>query len=186
MAPLLIPIVTMLANKGMSLLSKAIESGEDKAVEFIEEKTGIKLSEPGVEKRLGAEELAKLQIAESEHAIELMKISLANKQEDNRHEEAEIGAELGDKQSARGSSHLYELQTDIGKRIFIQTSILIPLLIIINIALIGYAKDLALGDAMISMVSTLIGIALNNAYRERQSMIEFLFGSSIGSKMKDK
>ena len=186
MAPLLIPIVTMLANKGMSLLSKAIESGEDKAVDFIEEKTGIKLSEPGVEKRLDNEDLAKLQIAESEHAIELMKISLANKQEDNRHEEAEDGAIIGDKQNARGSSHLYELQTDIGKRIFIQTSILIPLLIIINIALIGYAKDLALSEAMISGVSMLIGIALGNAYRERQSMIEFLFGSSIDSKMKDK
>ena len=186
MAPLLIPIVTMLANKGMSLLSKAIESGEDKAVEFIEEKTGIKLSEPGVEKRLDNEDLAKLQIAEQEHAIELMKISLANKQEDNRHEESFVTAEVGDKQNARGSSHLYELQTDIGKKIFVQTSILVPLLIMINILLISYASDLKLGDAMISMVSTLIGIALNNAYRERQSMIEFLFGSSIGSKMKDK
>ena len=186
MAPLLIPIVTMLANKGMSLLSSALEAGEDKAVDFIEQKTGIKLSEPGVEKRLGAEELAKLKIAESEHAIELMKISLANKQEDNRHEESFVTAEVSDKQSARGSSHLYELQSDIGKKIFVQTSILVPLLIIINILLISYASDLKLGDAMISMVSTLIGIALNNAYRERQSMIEFLFGSSIGSKMKDK
>ena len=186
MAPLLIPIVTMLANKGMSLLSKAIESGEDKAVDFIEEKTGIKLSEPGVEKRLDNEDLAKLQIAEQEHASELMKISLANKQEDNRHEESFVTAEVGDKQNARGNSHLYELQSDIGKKIFVQTSILVPLLIMINILLISYASDLKLGDAMISMVSTLIGIALNNAYRERQSMIEFLFGSSIGSKMKDK
>ena len=101
MAPLLIPIVTMLANKGMSLLSKAIESGEDKAVDFIEEKTGIKLSEPGVEKRLGAEELAKLQIAESEHAIELMKISLANKQEDNRHAEKKTEIITADRSNAR-------------------------------------------------------------------------------------
>lgn len=186
MAPLLIPIVTMLANKGMSLLSSALEAGEDKAVDFIEQKTGIKLSEPGVEKRLGSEELAKLKIAESEHAIELMRISLANKQEDNRHDESIVSAEVGDKQNARGSNHLYELQTDIGKRIFIQTSIIIPLLILINIVLVGYAKDLALSEAMISGVSTLIGIALSNAYRERQSMIEFLFGSSIGSKMKDK
>ena len=187
MAPLLIPIVTMLANKGMSLLSSALEAGEDKAVDFIEQKTGIKLSEPGVEKRLGSEELAKLKIAESEHAIELMRISLANKQEDNRHDESIIvSAEVGDKQNARGSNHLYELQTDIGKRIFVQTSILVPLLIMINVLLISYAADLKLGEAMISMVSTLIGIALNNAYRERQSMIEFLFGSSIGSRIKDK
>ena len=52
MAPLLIPIVTMLANKEMSLLSSALEAGEDKAVDFIEQKTGIKLSEPGVELRM--------------------------------------------------------------------------------------------------------------------------------------
>ena len=56
----------------------------------------------------------------------------------------------------------------------------------INVLLISYAADLKLGEAMISMVSTLIGIALNNAYRERQSMLEFLYGSSVGSKMKDK
>lgn len=182
MAPLLVPIVTMLANKGMSLLSSALEAGEDKAVDFIEQKTGIRLSEPGVEKRLGAEELAKLKIAESEHAIELMKISLANKQEDNRHDEKYEELSVDDKQNARGSNHLYELQTDIGKRIFVQTSIIIPLLIMINVLLISYAADLKLGEAMISMVSTLIGIAINNAYRERQSMIEFLYGASVGKK----
>ena len=77
-------------------------------------------------------------------------------------------------------------QAEIGQKIFIQTSIIIPLLIMINVLLISYANDLKLGEAMISMVSTLIGIALNNAYRERQSMIEFLFGSSIGSRMEDK
>lgn len=186
MAPLLIPIVTMLANKGMSLLSKAIESGEDKAVDFIEEKTGIKLSEPEIEKKLSDEDLAKLQIAESEHSIELMRIALANKQEDNRHEESELNSFVGDKQNARGSNHLFEMQSEIGKKVFLQTSILIPLLIMINVLLISYASDLRLGEAMISMVSTLIGIALNNAYRERQSMLEFLYGSSVGSRLKDK
>ena len=50
----------------------------------------------------------------------------------------------------------------------------------INVLLISYAADLKLGEAMISMVSTLIGIAINNAYRERQSMIEFLYGASVG------
>ena len=185
MAPLLIPIVTMLANKGMSLLSKAIESGEDKAVDFIEEKTGIKLSEPGVEK-MSDEDISKLKQVQIDYELELSRMALLNKQEDNRHIEAISGSEVGDKQNARGNSHLYELQSDIGKKIFVQTSILVPLLIMINILLISYASDLKLGDAMISMVSTLIGIALNNAYRERQSMIEFLFGSSIGSRMKDK
>ena len=185
MAPLLIPIVSMLAEKGLGLLSRAIDSGSDRAIEFIEEKSGLKLTEPAV-KNMSNEDVAKLKQIQADYELELMRLALADKQENNRHEEAETSAIVGDKQNARGSSHLYELQTDIGKRIFIQTSILIPLLILINIVLIGYAKELVLSEAMISGVSMLIGIALGNAYRERQSMIEFLFGSSIDSKMKNK
>ena len=132
------------------------------------------------------EALIKIRELEVSKELATLKAQYDNKVEDNRHEEHYANVNVGDKQNARGSSHLYELQTDIGKKIFVQTSILVPLLIMINILLISYASDLKLGDAMISMVSTLIGIALNNAYRERQSMIEFLFGSSIGSKIKDK
>ena len=46
----------------------------------------------------------------------------------------------------------------------------------------GLGTDLKLGEAMISIVSTLIDIAINNAYRERQSMIEFLYGAYAGKK----
>ena len=179
MAPFLIPIVSMLAEKGLGLLSKAIDSGSDKAIEFIEEKSGLKLTEPEV-KNMSNEDVAKLKQIQTDYELELMRLALADKQENNRHEEAETSAIVGDKQNARGSNHLYELQSDIGKRIFIQTSIIIPLLIMINVLLISYASELKLGEAMISMVSTLIGIAINNAYRERQSMIEFLYGASVG------
>lgn len=185
MAPLLIPIVTMLAEKGMSLLSKAINSGSDKAIEFIEEKTGLKLTEPDV-KKMSSEDISKLKQVEIDYELELMRLALADKVENNRHDEVYVTAEVSDKQSARSNNHLYEMQSEIGKKVFLQTSILIPLLIMINVLLISYAADLKLGEAMISMVSTLIGIALNNAYRERQSMLEFLYGSSVGSKMKDK
>ena len=182
MAPLLIPIVTMLANKGMSLLSKAIETGEDKAVEFIEEKTGIKLSEPGVEKRLDNDDLAKLQIAESEHAIELMKLSLANKQEDNRHEEKYEELSVNDKQNARGASHLSEAQTSIANKIYAQSMLMIPGLLIMNAGLIVYADKLNMDTTAVVAVGNLIGMALNSAYRERQSILEFLFGSSVDRK----
>ena len=185
MLPFLIPIVSMLAEKGLGLLSKAVDSGSDKAIEFIEDKTGLKLTEPEI-KKMSNEDIAKLKQVQIDYELELMRMALAEKQEDNRHSEAITGSEVGDKQNARGASHLYEMQSEIGKKIFVQTSILVPLLIMINILLISYASDLKLGEAMISMVSTLIGIALNNAYRERQSMIEFLYGSSVGSKLKDK
>ena len=149
-----------------SLVSKTL--GVDNTPEAIE-----------FELKNNPEALVKLKELEMSKEIATLKLQLESKQEDNRHEEHSTNVALEDKQNARGSSHLKELQTDIGKRIFIQTSILIPLLILINVLLISYASELKLGEAMISMVSTLIGIALNNAYRERQSMIEFLFGASV-------
>lgn len=186
MIPIVAGIVSMLADKGLSLISRAVDAGSDKAIEFVEEKTGIKLSEPENVKSMSDEDIAKLKELEFTHKLELDKLALLNKQEDNRHEEVYVTAEVGDKQSARSNNHLYEMQKNIGEKVFLQTSILIPLLIMINVLLISYASDLKLGEAMISMVSTLIGIALNNAYRERQSMLEFLYGSSVSSKMKDK
>ena len=186
MLPIIAGIVSMLADKGLSLISKAVDAGSDKAIEFVEQKTGIKLSEPENIKNISDEDIAKLKELEFTHKLELDKLALLNKQEDNRHEEVYVTAEVSDKQSARSNNHLYEMQSEIGKKVFLQTSILIPLLIMINVLLISYAADLKLGEAMISMVSTLIGIALNNAYRERQSMLEFLYGSSVGSKMNDK
>lgn len=185
MIPVVAGIVAMLAEKGLGLISKAVDSGSDKAIEFIEEKTGLKLSEPDL-KTISQEDVLKLKQVEQDYELELMRLALADKVENNRHEESIISGTLGDKQNARDNNHLYELQSDIGKRIFMQTSILIPLLIMINVLLISYASELKLGEAMISMVSTLIGIALNNAYRERQSMLEFLYGSSVGSRLKDK
>lgn len=175
MIPIVAGLVSMLADKGLDLLSSAIDGGADKAKEYIEEKTGIKL-----DKSLTDEQVAELKKFEMSHKVELEKLALENKREDNRHEEKYVELEVSDKQSARTNGHLKDLQTDIGQRIFIQTSIIIPLLILINVLLISYASELKLGEAMISMVSTLIGIALNNSYRERQSMIEFLFGASVG------
>lgn len=46
MAPFLIPIISMLAEKGMGAVGKLIEGGADKALDVISEKTGIDLSKP--------------------------------------------------------------------------------------------------------------------------------------------
>ena len=55
-----------------------------------------------------------------------------------------------------------------------------------NVVLVLVAKELELDETVIVAVGNLVGIALNNAYRERQSLLEFLFGSSVGSKIKDR
>ena len=185
MAPLLIPIVGMLAEKGLSLLSKAIDSGSDKAIEFIEEKTGLTLTEPEI-KKMSNEDIAKLKQVQIDYEIELLRLALADKVEDNRHEEALTGGIIGDKQNARGASHLNEAQIGIANKIYSQSMFMIPSLLIMNAGLVVYADKLDMDTTAVVAVGNLIGMALNNAYRERQSIIEFLFGSSIGSKIKDK
>lgn len=96
MVPILAGIVSMLADKGLDLISSAIDGGADKAKEFIEEKTGIKL-----DKNLTDEQVAELKKFEMTNKIELEKLSLANKQEDNRHAEKKVEIITADKSNAR-------------------------------------------------------------------------------------
>lgn len=96
MVPILAGIVSMLADKGLDLISSAIDGGADKAKEFIEEKTGIKL-----DKNLTNEQVAELKKFEMTNKLELEKLALANKQEDNRHAEKKTEIITADKSNAR-------------------------------------------------------------------------------------
>ena len=83
MIPIIAGLVSMLADKGLNLISSAIDGGADKAKDFIEEKTGIKL-----DKGLTDEQVLELKKFEVTNQLELEKLALANKQEDNRASEA--------------------------------------------------------------------------------------------------
>ena len=83
MVPIIAGLVSMLADKGLDLISSAIDGGADKAKEYIEDKTGIKL-----DKNLTDEQVAELKKFEMTNQLELEKLALANKQEDNRASEA--------------------------------------------------------------------------------------------------
>lgn len=182
MLPILAGLVSMLADKGLELVSGAINGGAEKAKEFIEEKTGIELD---VKKGLTDEQVMELKKFEATNEIELKRLALADKQEDNRHEEVSINNVLLDKQNARGAaSALGPVQTGIANKIYTQSAWTIPSLLVLNALLIGFAVPLHLDTTAVVAIGNLIGIALNNSYRERQSIIEFLFGSSV--KEKDK
>ena len=86
MVPILAGIVSMLADKGLDLISSAIDGGADKAKDFIEEKTGIKMD--GNE--FSDEQVAKLRELEISSKIELEKLAFENKKEDNRASEAVV------------------------------------------------------------------------------------------------
>ena len=110
MIPIIAGLVSMLADKGLDLISSAIDGGADKAKEYIEEKTGIKMD--GSE--LTDEQVAELKKFEMTNKIELEKLALANKQEDNRHLEKTTEVVLGDKSNAR--SREVEVVKATGKR----------------------------------------------------------------------
>ena len=99
MVPIIASIVSMLAGKGLDLISSAIDGGADKAKEFIEEKTGIKLDG---KTELTSEEITKLKELEVTAKVELEKLALESKKEDNRHNETATKQVLDDKASARG------------------------------------------------------------------------------------
>jgi len=64
----MLPIAGMLAEAGMSLLGSLLEVGEEKAKEFIEDKSGVKLSP-----KMSAEELEKLKEFEAKNLDMLLK-----------------------------------------------------------------------------------------------------------------
>lgn len=86
MLPILAGLVSMLADKGLDLVSSAIDGGADKAKDFIEEKTGIKMDGSD----LSDEQVAKLKELEISFKIELEKLALESKKEDNRASEVVI------------------------------------------------------------------------------------------------
>ena len=96
MVPIIAGLVSMLADKGLDLISSAIDGGADKAKQYIEDKTGIKL-----DKNLTDEQVAELKKFEMTNKIELEKLALANKQEDNRHAEKKTEIITADKSNAR-------------------------------------------------------------------------------------
>jgi hypothetical protein len=77
MAPLVGLIASMFAKEGMNLLAGAVKGGGEKAVEFIEQKTGIDIkdvADPNTETQLTPEHIEKLKALESSSTLDLARI----------------------------------------------------------------------------------------------------------------
>ena len=174
MAPLL--------GLGIGFLTDLVgKYGEDLVVAGVEKVTGVDLKKDELtsedKKAIMAGELALKELDFKKLELELESIKEAN-----RHQESAVTAELGDKQNAIGAAHLSEAQTSIANKIYAQSMWMIPGLLIMNAGLIVYADKLNMDTTAVVAVGNLIGMALNSAYRERQSILEFLFGSSVNGK----
>ena len=161
----------ILASAGITIFENIIKDNGDALVKKgIEKVTGIQLDD---KKELTKEEIQL--IKDNDFKIlsldfEKLKLELLNDEKNREvaHQTYRTEHTMSDKIASQV----------ISKNLFI-----IALLVFANIATLYYFKEDA---TLIAIVSNIIGIAIGNLFAERQAIINFFFGSSIGSKAKDK
>lgn len=171
MIPIIAGLVSMLADKGLDLISSAIDGGADKAKEYIEDKTGIKL-----DKNLTDEQVAELKKFEMTNKIELEKLALANKQEDNRASEAVQKIQADEYGNAR-NMQIENLKQDdkFSKRFVYYFAMFWSAFAVIYLAGITFIEipkentrfaDTIVGFLLGTVVATLIGFFYGNSIKK--------------------
>ena len=171
MIPIIAGLVSMLADKGLDLISSAIDGGADKAKEYIEDKTGIKL-----DKNLTEEQVAELKKFEMTNKIELEKLALANKQEDNRASEATQKIQTDEYGNAR-NMQIESLKQDdkFSKRFVYYFAMFWSAFAVIYLAGITFIEipkentrfaDTIVGFLLGTVVATLIGFFYGNSIKK--------------------
>ncbi len=165
-----------LAALGIGFLKDLVfDHGETLVKKGIKEVTGIDLDK----KELTPEEIEKIKVNELEIKklnFKELELEFLREKEDNRHTE-----------TIRGQSHesyrTNNQQADKIADLVIKWNLpIIAILVLVNILIVYYMQDNA---TLIAIVSQVIGIAIGKLFSERQAIIDFFFGSSIGSKEKD-
>jgi hypothetical protein len=171
MIPIIAGLVSMLADKGLDLISSAIDGGADKAKEYIEDKTGIKL-----DKGLTDEQVLELKKFEVTNQLELEKLALANKQEDNRASEAAQKIQADEYGNAR-NMQIENLKQDdkFSKRFVYYFAMFWSAFAVIYLAGITFIEipkentrfaDTIVGFLLGTVVATLIGFFYGNSIKK--------------------
>ena len=172
MIPIVASIVSMLADKGLNLISSAIDGGADKAAEFIESKTGIKMD--GSE--LSDEQVAKLRELEISSKLELERLALENKKEDNRSNEVIVNAQVGEYANSRNLQVEALKQDDnFSKRFIYYFAIFWSVFAVVYLTGITFIEipkenvrfaDTTVGFLLGTVVATLIGFFYGNSIKK--------------------
>lgn len=92
-----------------------------------------------------------------------------------------------DIKSARDSYKVHHEQADkVAQSIMAKNLPTIFILVLVNVASVCGAKYFNMPGEVLAIISNLIGIVIGQLLAERQSVVGFFFGSSLGSKMKNK
>jgi hypothetical protein len=158
----MLPILGMLASAGLDLVNKFIDAGKDKAVEVIKEKTGIDLTQ---KKTLSQEDIQKLkEFQEKEKEFLLKQIELANQDRaDARSMQRE--ALKQDSWFAKNFIYLFAIAWSV-----------------FAFAYIGFITFGNIPQQNIRFADTILGFLLGTALA---GILQFFYGSSLGSKIKD-
>lgn len=170
MIPIVASIVSMLAGKGLDLISSAIDGGTDKAAAYIEEKTGIKIDGSD----LSDEQVAELKKFEMSNKVELEKLALANKQEDNRSNEAYMKIQADEYANTR-NMQIENLKQDdkFSKRFVYYFAIFWSAFAVIYLTGITFAE---IPKENIRFADTIVGFLLGTIVA---TLIGFFYGNSI-------
>lgn len=169
MIPIIAGLVSMLADKGLDLISSAINGGADKAKEYIEDKTGIKL-----DKNLTDEQVAELKKFEMTNNVELEKLALANKQEDNRSNETAMKIQADEYANTR-NMQIENLKQDdkFSKRFVYYFAIFWSTFAVVYLTGITFAE---IPKENIRFADTIVGFLLGTIVA---TLIGFFYGNSI-------
>jgi hypothetical protein len=162
MIPLLLaPLVSMLAEKGLGAVSKLIEGGADKALDVIAEKTGIDLTQT---EPLTPEQEAKLR----EYDLQLKTLDFEREK-----------AYLSDVNSARNMQVEALRQDDKFSKRFVY--IFAAVWSLFACAYIGAITFYPIPEPNVRFADTILGFLLGTVVA---TILNFFFGSSMGSKQK--
>ena len=173
----MIPILPMLAGLGIDFIKDLItDNGETLVKEGIKKVTGIDLDKKKEITPQDASKIKEYELQLKALDFEALKLELEGIKEVNRNDETN-----------RALSHntyqiKHEMADVIAKQIIDRNLPIIAILVAINVSLVYFLKDNA---SLIAIASNIIGLAIGNLFNERQAIVNFFFGSSIGSKLKD-
>jgi hypothetical protein len=173
-------IGTALVGMGIGFVKDLImDNGEDLVKEGIKKVTGIDLTKKKVQD-LTPQEVEKINSFKLEIQkldFEKLKLEFEKEKEDNRHDEANRN------KAHETYQNKSKMADEIANQIIKRNLPIIAILVIVNLTLIYFMKEEA---GLLAIASNIIGITIGNLFAERQAIVNFFFGSSIGSKDKDK
>lgn len=167
-----------LKENGLGLLGGALASvasgNPAPLIGTIASSLGVDSTPEAVEHELSKnnpETLLKLKELEQNHKVELERIALEYQRLEN------------EKYTKAHDTYKHEnaMADRIAEQVIRYNLPVVGILVIINVLVLHYFKDDA---TLIAIASNVIGVAMGHLFNERQAIVNFFFGSSLGSKKK--